>query len=35
MREREVLRVASAVELESHLHEFFAGELAAREVVED
>lgn len=35
MDEGEVLRVAVAVELERHLHDFFAAEFTAREIVED
>ena len=34
-REGEVVRVARAEELQGELHDFFAGELAAGEVVED
>lgn len=33
--EREVLRVASAEELQGHLHEFFAGKFATWEIVKD
>ena len=31
----EVLRVSGAEKLKSHFHDFFAGEFAAREVIED
>ena len=31
----EVLRVSSAEKLQSHFHDFFAGEFAARKIIED
>lgn len=31
----EVLRVSGAEKLQSHFHDFFAGEFAARKVIED